>query len=100
MKRTIIFLLVAGGVAWQAAAADLTAKTSAQTKVQARTTVPLLQLAHPKADFSDKIDRVGNLSSRPWSEIAGRPAAPSFVDQREYVDQPNFALVRISLAPR
>lgn len=85
-----------------AVAADLTTGPSAQTKVEVKTAIPLSlsQLAKPKTPVNYQVERLGNISSQPWDKVAGEPPAPLFESQREYVDQPNFALIWMGNAPQ
>ncbi|MGA2245843.1 MAG: hypothetical protein ABSH48_12650 [Verrucomicrobiota bacterium] len=101
MKKTTMVLLVAGGLAFQAVAADPASSPSAQTpsKVQAKTALSIFKIAHSQTVPSDKIERLGNISSRPWAQIAGQPAPPLFEDQREYLGQPNFNLFWVGASP-
>ena len=81
------------------AAADNTDKgPSAYTKPVKSNWQPFYKVLKVKTPAKDKIERVGNISSRPWSEIAGRPAPAAFYDQRVY--EPHFALFSAGAQPK
>ncbi|HUC84118.1 MAG TPA: hypothetical protein VL970_02920 [Candidatus Acidoferrales bacterium] len=134
MKKTTMILMVAGGLTFQAVAADPATGTSAQTKAQTNapaqtkpktnssgenkpqansspefklqitTVLPIPELAHPKTvpsyETNFEIEHFGNVSLRPWSEIAGQLPAPAFEDQREYLREPHFPLFWIGASPQ
>jgi hypothetical protein len=100
MKTTTMILMVAGGLALPAVAADPASGPSAQTKIKVKTVLPIFQLAHPKSVPNYNIDRLGNSSSRPWDQVAGQPGGPVFADQRAYLNQPNFNLFWIGNSPQ
>src|SRR5579859_5711307 len=94
---TMLVILVAGGLAMQAAADNTDKGPSAYTKTQKSNWQPFYKALKEKSPSSDKIERVGNISSRPWSQIAGRPAPPAFYDQRVY--EPHFTLFSWGSSP-
>jgi hypothetical protein len=105
MKLITMMLMVAGGLAVQTVAAGPTDNnpSAAYTKVPQKTAQPIYQIWRPQNLFefkttkTDKIDRIGGISSRPWGETAGFPAAPLFYDQRVY--EPNFNLFWLGANP-
>lgn len=93
--------MVAGGLAWQAvhavAADPESTPSAAYTRVPQKTAQPVYQLLKPKLFFQVNtpvnyhIDRVGGISSRPWTQTVGWPSAPSpFVDDQVF--EPDFNL--------
>lgn len=92
--------MVAGGLGLTAAAADVSSTPGAvytpvpnkkvQTIYHDLKPQNLLELKSAK---NTHIDRVGGLSSQPWTERVGWPQA-TFADQRIY--EPNFSLVSVS----
>jgi hypothetical protein len=100
MKRMNLVLMVAGSLAMPAmvSAADNTSSSSVATHVQ-KSTVPqrILQLLKQPEPVSDKIQRVGGISSRPWTQVAGWPPATPFADERYY--QPHFNLFWVGNTP-
>ena len=84
MKTTIFMLLLAGGLALPAAAANSDSSPSASTTLRQNTKHPFFEFWKSKTAPSTKIERYGSISSRPWSQIAGRPAPALFIDQRVY----------------
>jgi len=98
-----MILMVAGALAMQAAAADSNSNSnnngpSAFTKTPKENWTKAYQIWEPKkAAKSDRIDRIGGISSRPWAQIAGRPAPPAFFDQR--VHEPHFNLFWVGATP-
>jgi hypothetical protein len=98
MKTTTMILMVAGALAMQAVAADPNNGPSAFTKNQKESWTTAYKLWQPKKSaVSDKIDRVGGISSRPWAQIAGKPAPALFYDQR--VHEPHFNLFWLGTTP-
>lgn len=99
MKTTTMILMVAGGLAMQAVAAEPNNNPSVFTKNQKITWATSYQFWQPKkSNVSYKIERVGGLSSRPWAQIAGRPAPAAFFDQR--VHEPHFNLFWVGATPQ
>jgi hypothetical protein len=109
MKRMTIILTLAGGLALPVMAADPHISTaqnspSVSTGLQKHTLpqkiVQLLMKPEPASSY--RIDRVGGVSSRPWAQVAGRPAQTSLndgvVDAGYY--QPHFNLFWIGETPR
>lgn len=97
MKTTIMVMMVAGGLAMQAVAAGTDNGPSAYTKNQPTTWQPFYKLLKSKTPTNYKIERVGNISSRPWVQVAGRPAPAAFFDQR--VHEADFNLFWIGARP-
>ena len=100
-------LVVAGGLALQAvqavAADPVSNPSAAYTKVPQKTVQPVYQLLKPKLFFQVNtpvnydIDRVGGLSSRPWTQTVGWPPPSPFVDDRVF--EPDFNLFSIGNEP-
>ena len=99
MKMTTMILMVAGGLAMQAVAAEPNDKgPSAFKKSQKETWTSAYQIWQPKkSNTSYKIERVGGISSRPWAQTAGQPAPALFYDQRVY--ETHFNLFWIGATP-
>jgi hypothetical protein len=95
MKQTMILAAIVAGLAMQALAADPVNKPSASTSIRKN---PLQQrvndLLQPKTVQNYKIDRVGGISSRPWSQTAANYSAgtPLFTGDRERYHDVQFAL--------
>lgn len=97
MKTTIMVMMVAGGLALQAVAAGTDNNPSAYTKNQPTTWQPFYKVLQTKTTANYKIERVGNISSRPWGQTAGSPAPAAFFDQR--VHERHFNLVWFGASP-
>lgn len=97
MKTTIMIMMVAGGLAMQAVAADTDKGPSVYTKNQPTTWHLSYKVLKAKTPANYKIERVGNISSRPWAQTAGSPAPAAFFDQR--VHEPHFNLFWIGARP-
>lgn len=100
MKKTVILWMIAGGFAMQAAAAGNDNSPSASNKNVHRETLQqqVNQMLKPAAVNSDKIERVGNISSRPWAQTAGSMPRTYFVD--ESYNEPRFNLLWLVSKPK
>ena len=90
MKTTIIILMVAGGLTMQAVAASPDNSPSASTHFRQNVKHPFYEFWMPKTAPSYKIEHFGRISSRPWAQIAGRPAPAPFADQRAIEPTANY----------
>jgi len=96
---TTMPLVVAGGLALQTLHAVAADPSAAYAKVPQKTVQPVYQFFKPKLFFQGKqvntpmnynIDRVGQISSRPWTQTVGWPAPSLFVDDQVF--EPDFNL--------
>lgn len=87
---TMILLLIAGGLTMQAAAASPDSNPSASTNLRQTTKRPFYEFWKPKAKPSEKIERYGRISSRPWAQSVGWSSPALFVDQRTYEPDMNY----------
>jgi hypothetical protein len=97
MKKTMIIAAIMAGVAAQAMAADPVNSPSATThSVKSTLQQHVMSLLQPKTTLqTDKIERVGNISSRPWSQTAASysTGGPSlFAGDRERFHNVQFNL--------
>lgn len=60
------------------------------------------QILQPSTPRSDKIERVGGVSSRPWAQAVGFSAAPQtqFMGDRERLYEPEFNVLWVGRTPR
>jgi len=90
--------MVAVGLAMQAVAAGPNNTPSASTDVHKNTaqqrTYPFLE---PKVKATDRIERYGGISSRPWAQTVGWPSASPFVDEKNH--EAHFNLFWIGARP-
>jgi hypothetical protein len=120
MKTKTMMVMMAAGLAAQGLAlgSDLSAAATTSTATAATTTTPsasanvqripvhtafsLFQLAQPKSPENFRIERYGNISSRPWAQTVGFSAAPQtqFMGDRERLYEPNFNLLWVGRTPR
>ena len=103
MKTKIIMLIAFAALAAPAGAADSSSSSSnshtAVTKSQKLNWTDAYKLWKPqKVAATDKIDRVGGISSRPWAQIAENGNKPLFYDQR--VHEAHFSLFWIGAPPK
>jgi hypothetical protein len=100
MKTTTMIMVVVGGLMMQAVAAGPDKGSSASTnirKTQVQTAFQLL--TQPKTAVNYKIDRVGNVSSRPWAQTVGWPDQQGFVGDQERLHEAHFNLFWIGATP-
>jgi len=100
MKKTIIVMVAAAGLAWQAVAAPENSP-SASTHVRKN---PAHQQVYPfvgpKVTPKDRIDRYGGISSRPWAQTVGWSSGPSmFAGDRERFHDVQFNLFWVGRTP-
>jgi hypothetical protein len=85
MKTSIMILMVAGGLAMQAAAANPENNPSASTSsthLGQNPKHPFYEFWSPKTAPSYKVERYGRISSRPWAQTVGWAPPALFVGQR------------------
>lgn len=98
MKTKILVLIALAALAAPVGAADSSNAPSAVTKVQKSNWKDAYKLWKPQKPLAtDKIDRVGGMSSRPWAQIAEQGNQPLFYDQRGF--EPHFALLSFGASP-
>ena len=90
MKTTTMILMIAGGLALQAAAANPDNSPSASTYLPQNTKHPFYEFWKPKAAPDYKVERYGRISSRPWAQTVGWGAPAQFADQRIYGPNMNY----------
>ena len=104
MKKTLIIAAMAGGLALQALAAgtENTPTPSASTNVKKPTLHQRVsQFLEPKTLKTDRIDRVGGVSSRPWAQTVGWSSGPSqFAGDRERFHDAEFNLFWVGSTPQ
>jgi hypothetical protein len=105
MKKTTILMAIVAGVAMQAMAANTDNSPSASSNTPKNTLQHRIYKTYlqPKtSQTTDKIDRVGGISSRPWAQTAGYSAAgPSlFAGDRERFHDVQFSLFWVGAPPR
>jgi hypothetical protein len=102
MKTRTIIMAVAMGLTMQALAAGTDNGPSASTNIR-KTTLPhrVYDLLQPKTPVkSDKIERVGGISSRPWAQTVGFSGSPTpFAGDLERFHNPRFNLFWIGARP-
>jgi hypothetical protein len=99
MKTKILILIALAALAAPAGAADSSGAPSAVTKSQKLNWTDAYKLWKPlKVTATDKIDRVGGVSSRPWAQTAEQANRPLFYDQR--VHEPHFNLFWFGAPPK
>jgi hypothetical protein len=101
MKRTTIIMVIAGGLALQALGAGTENNPSASTTVRKGTVQQrVYPFVGPKITKTDKIDRVGGISSRPWAQTAGWASSQvQFAGDRERFHEPQFNLFWLGSTP-
>jgi len=85
MKTITLILMIAGGLAVQAAVASPDNHPSASTsstQLGQNTKHPFYEFWKPKTAPGDKIEHYGRISSRPWAQTVGWTAPALFADQR------------------
>jgi hypothetical protein len=102
MKKTTIMMAVVAGLAMQAMGAGTGNTPSASANVKKSTLQQrVVQFLEPKSTRTDKIDRVGGISSRPWAQTAGWASAQvQFAGDRESLNEPQFNLFWLGATPR
>ena len=96
-------MAVAGGLALQAVAAGTDSAPSATTTNVKKSTLQqrVSQFLEPKTTKSDKIDRVGGVSSRPWAQTAGWASSQvQFAGDRERFHEPQFNVFWLGSTPQ
>jgi hypothetical protein len=96
-------MALAGGLALQAVAAGTSNPPSATTHNVRNITVQRLvyQPLEPKITKTDRIDRVGGVSSRPWAQTVGWASQQTqFAGDRESLHEPQFNLFWFGATPK
>jgi hypothetical protein len=100
MKKTIMILTVAAGLAIQAMAANSDNSTSASSK-GIKALDRIYQSITTKTVSTDKIERYGNISSRPWAQTVGwAQQSTQFAGDQERFHEPHFNLFWLGATPK
>jgi hypothetical protein len=95
-------MAIVGGLALQAVGAGTENSPSASANVK-KSTLPqrVAQFLEPKTLKTDKIDRVGGISSRPWVQTAGWASTQvQFAGDRERFNEPQFNVFWLGSTPQ
>jgi hypothetical protein len=100
MKTTTLIMAIVAGLAVQAMAAGSNNSPSATTKknVSPQKVYQPLEL---KTMPTDKIERYGGISSRPWAQTVGWASTTTqFMADRESLHEPRFNLFWLGAKPK
>jgi hypothetical protein len=100
MKTTAIIMTIAVGLALQAMAAGPDNGPSATTHKNTfqQRVYPFLE---PKVTPTDKIERCGGISSRPWAQTVGWASQTTrFASDQERYHEPHFNLFWFGATPK
>ena len=99
MKRNVITLACALGVFMPVLAQDPPHTPFASVK-EHKTVVHVVKPLAPANAEKTKIERVGNVSSRPWTQIVGWNQGTQFASDAERYHEPRFNLFWLGNEPQ
>jgi hypothetical protein len=84
MKTKRLIAALALGVAWQVSAGPLPQNPTAKKATETNAAPSKLVALQPSAKGKIEFERVGKMSSRPWTEIVGwHPGVSAFPDYKD-----------------